>query len=84
MSKTEIITAGVIKHTMLFTMMNCKVYNAATDILTTMRYYICGRTSKDFNNLKEGSDIKVEALQFGLSVLHTRIRLFESLLHFAY
>ena len=87
LSKTEIIAPGgivKIKHTMLFTMIDGKVCNAATDTLSTMRCYICGQTSKDFNNLKDVSNVNVEALQFGLSVLHARIRFFESLLHLAY
>ena len=31
-------------------MVDGKVYNAATDTTSNMRCYICGKTSKDFNN----------------------------------
>lgn len=72
-----------ISHNILLTMVDGKVCNSATDTASTMRCYICGQTSKDFNTLKR-SAIKNEALKFGLSVLHARIRFFESLLHVAY
>jgi hypothetical protein len=49
-----------------------------------MRCYICGETSKDYNNLLIKKEVTPEALQFGLSILHARIRLFESILHVAY
>jgi hypothetical protein len=49
-----------------------------------MRCYICGETSKDYNNLSIKKEVTPEALQFGLSILHVRIRLFESILHIAY
>lgn len=73
-----------IKYSMLFTMVDGKICNAATDTSSTMRCYICGQTSKDFNKLKEVQNVNMEALKFGLSVLHARIRFFESLLHLAY
>jgi hypothetical protein len=65
-----------VKHTLMFTM--------ATQTSSTMRCYICGKTSKDFNNLTIEKEVKQEALQFGLSILHARIRLFESILHLGY
>ena len=49
-----------------------------------MRCYICGETSKDYNNLSIKKEVTPETLQFGLSILHARIRLFESILHAAY
>lgn len=73
-----------IKYTMLLTMVDGKVCNAATDTASTMRCYICGQTAKDFNKLLNVEEINVEALQFGLSILHARIRFFESLLHLVY
>lgn len=84
LTKTELSNSkGVmyILHTLVLTMVDAKVCNAATDTKSTMRCYICGKTSKDFNDFK---DIKTEALRFGLSTLHARIRLFETLLHIAY
>lgn len=72
-----------IKHEIMLTMIDGKVCNAATDTTSTMRCYICGQTSKDFNKLIK-KEVNVEALKFGLSILHARIRFFESLLHLAY
>jgi hypothetical protein len=73
-----------VKHTLMFTMVDGKVCNAATQTSSTMRCYICGKTSKNFNNLTIEKEVKQEALQFGLSILHARIRLFESILHLGY
>lgn len=66
------------------TMVDGKVCNAATGTKSTSRCYICGATSKDFNNLNKKFEINPQALDFGLSVLHARIRIFESILHLAY
>lgn len=49
-----------------------------------MRCYICGNTSKNFNNLNIEKEINNDALKFGLSILHARIRLFEHIIHLAY
>jgi hypothetical protein len=65
-------------------MIDAKVCNAAARTTSTMRCYICGETSKDNNNLSIKKEVRPEALQFGLSILHARIRLFESILHVAY
>jgi hypothetical protein len=35
---------------MLLTMIDGKVCNAATNTASTMRCYVCGNTSKDFND----------------------------------
>lgn len=84
LKSTELNKQGTkIKHTLLLTMVDGKVCNAATDTASTMRCYICGQTSKDFNNLKRVEANK-ESLKFGLSILHARIRFFEQLLHLAY
>lgn len=58
-------------------MVDGKVCNAATDTKSTIRWYIC-------NNLTKSKEVDKNALQFGLSILHARIRLFESILHIAY
>lgn len=88
LKETEIPKAsgGVlqIKHIIAFTMIDAKVCNAATNTASTMRCYICGQTSKDFNILSKKSIENPDALKFGLSVLHARIRFFESLLHLSY
>ncbi|CAH0551072.1 unnamed protein product [Brassicogethes aeneus] len=85
--ETEVSTSngpGKIKHRIMLTMVDGKVCNAATDTASTMRCYICGHFSKDFNKLIKSKEVNVEALKFGLSILHARIRFFESLLHLAY
>ncbi|CAH1099488.1 unnamed protein product [Psylliodes chrysocephalus] len=45
-----------------------KVCNAATGTKSTSRCYICGATSKDFNQLDFKNQINHEATEFGLSV----------------
>jgi hypothetical protein len=45
---------------------------------------VCGNTSKDFNDLEKKGHENPATFKFGLSILHARIRLFESLLHLAY
>ncbi|CAB3252436.1 unnamed protein product [Arctia plantaginis] len=67
------------------TMIDGKVCNAATNTSSTSRCFICGATSKDFNDLSKNNVVKCpEALEFGISNLHAKIRLFESVLHLAY
>lgn len=74
-----------VTHKLLFTMVDGKVCNAASDTSSTMRCYICKATSKEFNNLIEGEhNIDSECLTFGLSISHARIRFFETLLHVSY
>lgn len=65
-------------------MIDAKVCNAAANTASTMKCYICGQTSKEFNKLNKKSPENPDALKFGLSILHARIRLFESLLHLSY
>jgi len=65
-----------IKHSLLFTMVDGKVCNAITNTASTMKCYICGQTSKVFKKLIEVEEVNVETLQFGLSILHARIRFF--------
>lgn len=74
----------IFGHIMKMTMIDGKICNAATNTASTSRCYICGATSKDFNDINKKSVISPEALEFGISVLHARIRLFESILHLAY
>src|SRR5436190_20960714 len=65
-------------------MVDGKVCNAATNTSSTMRCYICGKTSKYFNDLTKKKKENPETFKFGLSILHMRIRFFESLLHLSY
>lgn len=88
LTKTELTNSNghamYVLHTLVPTMVDAKVCNAATNTTSTMRCYICGQTSKDFNNFKITKTENPEALRFGISILHARIRLFETLLHIAY
>lgn len=84
LQKTIISDSVQIKHVLLSTMVDGKVCNAATHTSSTMRCYICNRTSKDFNNLTLPNMEDPETYKFGLSILHARIRLFEFLLHLSY
>ncbi|CAH0546785.1 unnamed protein product [Brassicogethes aeneus] len=72
------------EHIFKMTMIDGKVCNMATGTKSTSRCYICGATSKDFNNLTQKFNTTSKAIEFGLSVLHARIRWFESVLHLAY
>lgn len=73
-----------VKHTMMITMVDGKICNAATGTTSTMRYNICDLTSKDFNNLSIIKQVNLETLDFRIFVLHVKIRLFESIIHISY
>lgn len=74
-----------ISHTLLPTMIDGKVCNAATNTTSTMRCYVCGRTQKTFNDLSTTTSTEnPETFKFGLSILHARIRFFEFLIHLSY
>lgn len=86
---TEVETSSKVMkcaYTLMLTMVDGKVCNAATNTTSTMKCYICNQSSKDFNMLKtvEESSIEPNSLQFGLSILHARIRFLETCLHIAY
>ena len=76
--------AAFVRHTLLPTMVDGKVCNAATGTTFTMRCYICGKTSKSFNDFENTNEEDPQSLRFGLSILHSRIRLFETILHLSY
>lgn len=61
-----------VNHKLIFAMVDGKVCNALTETTSTMRCYICGATSKQFNKVDKMilKDIKIENLGYGLSVLH--------------
>lgn len=67
-------------------MVDGKVCNALTETTSTQKCYLCGATSKDFNNIEAmiQRPVHVDNLRFGLSILHGWIRFFECLLHVAY
>ena len=45
---------------------------------------MCGHTLKDFIDLNKKTTESRETLKFGVSILHARIRFFESLLDITY
>lgn len=45
---------------------------------------VCAASSKRLNEIDVKMSIDPEATKFGLSVLHARIRIFESILHLTY
>lgn len=71
---------------MTFTIIDNKVCNAVSGTKSTLRCYLCGGTSKNFNNIDEILQKKVTEtnLRFGISTLHAWIRLFECCLHLSY
>lgn len=75
-----------VSHKMIFAMIDGKICNALTKTTSTQKCYICGATSKDFNDIDTmiTRPISTQNLQFGISVLHGWIRFFECLLHISY
>lgn len=75
-----------VNHKLIFTMVDGKVCNALTETTSTQKCFICGATSKMFNNIEVmiARPINTDNLGFGLSVLHGWIRMFECVLHLAY
>jgi hypothetical protein len=71
----------MVKHIMILTMINGKVCSSVTSTKFAIRFYICGGTSKDFNQIYKMMKIKtnylnLNNLKFGLSILHAWIRFF--------
>lgn len=75
-----------VSHNLILSMIDGKVCNALTETTSTQKCFLCGSTSKDFNQIEEmvKKEVKIENLQFGLSILHGWIRFFECLLHLSY
>lgn len=73
-----------VNHTLRPTMVDAKVCNAATGTTSSMRCYICGATSKSFNDLENRKEEDPATFKFGLSTLHARIRFFELIIHLSY
>lgn len=75
-----------VYHKLLFTMVDGKICNSLTDTTSTLKCYLCGLTSKHFNDIEKclTTNVPDSMLTFGLSVLHTWIRFFECLIHLAY
>lgn len=76
----------LMKHTLLFTMIDNKICNIMTNTLSSMKCYLCGASPKEMNDLNsmKRKIMKDEYFSFGLSSLHCWIRCFECLLHISY
>jgi hypothetical protein len=70
----------------VFTMVNGKVCNSMTDTRSAQICYICGAKPTEVNNFKKvyRKTPNVKHYSFGLSVLHSWIRLMECCLHISY
>lgn len=66
------------------TMIDGKVCNAITGTSSTWRCPLCGETKAQFSNISKEVTINKDALKFGISPLHARIRFLEHFLHIAY
>lgn len=67
-----------------FSMIDGKVANAVTDTTSTWKCNICGKISSQFHLDSDSTNVNENALQFGISPLHARIRFMEYCLHLAY
>lgn len=75
-----------INFKLVLTMIDGKVCNSITNTLSSMRCYLCGATSKEFNDIDKmlQRPINKDRFEFGISSLHAWIRFFECCLHVAY
>lgn len=75
-----------INFKLVLTMIDGKVCNSITNTSSSMRCYLCGATSKEFNDIDKmlQRPIIEDRSEFGISSLHAWIRLFECCLHVAY
>ena len=75
-----------VKHELKLTMVGGKVCNYLTDTLYTLRCFMCKATSSQFRNISEMLNLEIdpETLQFGMSVLHARLRFLEFVLTLVY
>jgi len=76
----------IVTHNLILAMVDGKICNALTDTTSTLKCFLCGATSKQFNLIDEmvKREVKTDNLSFGISVLHGWIRFFECLLHLSY
>lgn len=76
----------VVRYQLSLTMIDGKVCNALTSTTSAQRCFLCGATSKDFNDIESilKRNVNEDNYRFGISSLHAWIRCFESLLHVSY
>ncbi|XP_003741834.1 uncharacterized protein LOC100904851 [Galendromus occidentalis] len=75
-----------VEHRLLLTMIDGKVAQVLCDVPSMAVCCVCGALSSEMNKLEAISQraISSEALQFGLSPLHARIKSMECFLHISY
>lgn len=68
-----------VTYKLALTMIDGKVCNSLTDTSSSQRCHLCQCTSKDFNNIDKmlQKEIVEDNLQYGISILHAWIRIFE-------
>ena len=71
---------------MICSMIDGKLCNELSNTSSVLKCYLCGSTSKNFNNidLMVQLPIRTEYLVLGMSVLHVWIRCYKCLLDIAY
>ncbi|KAK9732328.1 dsRNA-gated channel SID-1 [Popillia japonica] len=77
---TKINADVSVEHSMMFTIIDGTVCNAATGTVSTMKCYVCGASSKQFNDLERETFDDESTYKVGLSILHARIRFLETML----
>ena len=75
--------AATVHYHLTMTMVDTKVVNALTDT-SSQSCSMCGARPSMFNDLEAVSARPVSNTSYGLSILHTWIRVFEAVLHIAY
>lgn len=75
-----------VSYKLALTMVDGKVCNSLTSTASSQRCYLCGATSKEFNDIDNILKRKIneDHLQYGISSLHAWIRFFECLIHISY
>lgn len=75
--------AATVHYHLAMTMIDTKVVNALTDT-SSQSCSMCGARPSMFNDVEAVSARPVNNTSYGLSILHTWIRVFEAVLHIAY
>ncbi len=68
----------ILRHCLIFAMIDRKICNAVTTTKFTQNCYLCGATSKQVNDIEKVLNMEVHSshLKFGIPVLRTWIRCF--------
>lgn len=75
-----------VQHILYFTMIDGKVAQAVTNTASSSNCVICGAKPSEMNDISRllNRPLNEEALKFGMSTLHARIRFMEYVLHLSY